>query len=142
MNLKIIIMDKNYKPVYVQGTMTGKGVIEALEALGGINNCKYVGNCKTNIYYISPVGNFICAVNEDSSFCPYIKATAEKIKPLTWRAEQGAGYYIVDSTIEVQKMYDFRDCSDNKRYENGNYFKTKEEAEKAAEKIKKILLPD
>lgn len=135
-------MDKNYKPVYVQGTMTGKGVIEALEALGGINNCKYKGNCKTNIYYISPVGNFICAVNEDSSFCPYIKATAEKIKPLTWRAEQGAGYYIVDSTIEVQKMYDFRDCSDNKRYENGNYFKTKEEAEKAAEKIKKILLPD
>lgn len=135
-------MDKNFKPVYVQGTKTGEGVIRALEALGGINNCNYEGNCKTNIYYISPVGNFICAVNEDSSFCPYIKATAERIKPLTWRAEQGAGYYTVSNTIVVMKMYDVRDVFDNKRYENGNYFKTKEEAEIAAEKIKKILLSE
>lgn len=135
-------MDKNYKPVYVQGTKTGEGVIKALEVLGGINNCNYKGNCKTNIYYISPVGNFICAVNEDSSFCPYIKATAERIKPLTWRAEQGAGYYTVSNTINVMKMYDVRDSFDNKRYENGNYFKTKEEAEIAAEKIKKILLSE
>lgn len=35
-------MDKNFKPVYVRGTETGKGVIEALEALGGKNNC---GSC-------------------------------------------------------------------------------------------------
>lgn len=135
-------MNKNYKPVYVQGTKTGQGVIEALEALGGINNCKYQGNCKTNIYYISPVDNYICAVNEDSSFCPYIKATAEKIKPLTWRAEQGAGYYTISNTLEIIKMYDVRDEFDNKRYEHGNYFKTTEEAQEMLEKIKKVLIPD
>lgn len=135
-------MDKNFKPVYVQGTKTGKGVIEALIARGGINNCDYKGNCETNIYYISPDTNFICGINDYTQFAPYIIATAERIKPLTWRAEQGAGYYTVSNTIDVMKMYDVRDSFDNKRYENGNYFKTKEEAEIAAEKIKKILLPE
>lgn len=41
-------MDKNYKPVYVHGTKSGKGVIEALIAHGGINNCDYKGNCESN----------------------------------------------------------------------------------------------
>lgn len=135
-------MDKNFKPVYIHGTKSGKGVIEALIAHGGINNCDYKGNCETNIYYISPDTNFICGINDYTQFAPYIIATAEEIKPLKWRAEQGAGYYTVSNTIDVMKMYDVRDSFDNKRYENGNYFKTKEEAEIAAEKIKKILLSE
>ena len=45
-------MDKNYKPVYVRGAKTGIGVIEALEALGGINNNRLQGTYDDNIYYI------------------------------------------------------------------------------------------
>lgn len=132
-------MDKNYKPVYVHGTKSGKGVIEALIAHGGINNCDYKGNCESNIYYIAPNTNFICGVDEYSQFAPYVIATAKEIKPLKWRAEQGGGYYTIGNTIEIMKMYDVRDCFDNKRYENGNYFRTEAEAIEMLKKVKKTL---
>lgn len=129
-------MDKNYKPIYVRGTKSGKGVIEALIAYGGINNCDYKGNRESNIYYIAPDTNFICGVDEYTQFVSYIKATAKEIKPLKWRAEQGSGYYTIANTMEIMKMYDVRDSFDNKRYENGNYFRTETEMLK---KVKKIL---
>ena len=135
-------MNKDYKPVYVRGTETGEGVIEALEALGGKNNCDYKGNCDTNIYYIDPNTNFICGINEYAQFTPYIKATAEEIKPLRWRAEENSPYYFVDASLEITKVYDYRDHSDNVLYDCGNYFRTEAEAKEMAEKIKKILLPD
>lgn len=36
-------------------------------------------------------------------------------------------------------MYDVRDCFDNKRYENGNYFRTEAEAIEMLKKVKKTL---
>ena len=126
--------------MYVQGTETGKGVIEALEALGGKNNCGYTGKDDNVIYYILPSG-YIGAVTTNSTQGSYIMATAEEVKPFRWRAEPGGAYHIVCTTMDVMRLYDIRESSDNKLYENGNYFRTKEEAERAAEKIKKILLP-
>lgn len=133
-------MDKNYKPVYVHGTKSGKGVIEALIAHGGINNCDYKGNCETNIYYISPDTNFICGINEYSQFAPYIMATAEEVKPVRWRAARDRAYYTIESTMTVIESTEYGDKYDDARYKCGNYFRTKEEAEKVLEKIKKILL--
>ena len=135
-------MNKNFKPVYVRGTETGKGVIEALEALGGKNNCGYKGNCETNLYYIDPNTNFICGINVYAQFAPYVKATAEEIKPLRWRAEKNGSYYIINWAIGVKKLCDDREPSDDKLYNSGNYFRTREEAQEMAEKIKKVLLPD
>lgn len=132
-------MDKNYKPVYIHGTKSGKGVIEALIAHGGINNCDYKGNCEFNIYYISPDNNFIVLASDNSLFGSYVKATAEEIKPLKWRAEPGGPYYIICTTMDVMRLYDLRESSDNKLYENGNYFRTREEAEEMAKKVKKTL---
>lgn len=134
-------MNKNYKPVYVHGTKSGKGVIEALIARGGINNCDYKGNCETNIYYISPDTNFICGINDYTQFAPYIIATAEEVKPLRWRAELNGSYYIVNAALEAERLYENGELADVALYNCGNYFRTEAEAKEMAEKIKKVLLP-
>lgn len=132
--------DKNYKPVYVQGIKTGKGVIEALEAYGGINNCGYEGNCESNLYYIDPDTNFICGMDVSTRFASYLKATAKELKPLKWRAKRTEDYYTLDSVLDIIKSTEYGDRYDNGRYDSGNYYRTRKEAEIAAEKIKKVLL--
>lgn len=129
-------MDKNYKPIYVHGTKSGKGVIEALIAHGGINNCDYKGNSETNLYYIDPNTNFICEINEHAQFAPYIKATAEEIKPLRWRAEQGGVYYTITARLTVTGSTDDRTLVDSDLYKSENYFQTEEEAIKVLKHIK------
>ena len=138
-------MKKDYKPVYVRGTKTGKGVIEVLEALGGINIYDYAGAGDECIYFIMPDTNHICMTSYDAKFGQYIVAIAKEIKPLKplrWRAERCEGYYTIDSTLVVIESTECRDRYDNGRYESGNYFRTEEEAREMAEKMKKILLPD
>lgn len=49
--------------------------------------------------------------------------------PKRWRAEEGGIYYFINLESSVSKERDF-DHSDYCRYELGNYFKTKEDAEK------------
>lgn len=128
-------MDIHYNPVYVRGTKSGIGVIEALEARGGINNCGYKGDCETNLYYISPNTNFVCGVNEYAQFAPYLKATAEEIKPLRWRAEQGGVYYTITARLTVAESTDDRTLVDNDLYKSENYFQTEEEAIKVLKHI-------
>lgn len=133
-------MDKNFKPVYVRGTETGKGVIEALEALGGKNNFDYNGKNDTAIYYILPDG-YIAAVSTNSTQGNYIMAVAKEVKPLRWRAELNNSYYIVNSALEVERLYEDGELTDVVLYNCGNYFRTEAEAKEMAEKIKKVLLP-
>lgn len=132
-------MDKNFNPVYVQGTETGKGVIEALEDHGGKNDCGYNGKDDSIIYYILP-GGYIAAVSTNSTHGNYIMATAEEVKPFRWRAKRRDHYYTIDSTMLIIESTEDGDKYDDGRYKSGNYFRTKEEAEKAVKKIKKILL--
>ena len=134
-------MNKDYKPVYVRGTETGKGVIEALAAIGGKNNCAYNGKDCNRVYFIMP-DNYICTVSINSTYGKYIMATAEEIKPLRWRAERSYTYYTIESTMTVVESAEYGDRYDDSRYKCGNYFRTREEAEEVAKKIKKILLPD
>lgn len=134
-------MDKNFKPVYIRGTETGKGVIEALIALGGINYCHYNGKCDDCIYYMMP-NNSICSTFINSQCGKYIIAIAEEIKPTRWRAERGGTYYFIDGCMNIIKIIDYNDIFDNTRYDCGNYFRTEAESREMAEKIKKILLPD
>lgn len=134
-------MDKNFKPVYIRGTETGRGVIEALIALGGINYCHYNGKCDDYIYYMMP-NNSICSALVNSQCGKYIIAIAKKIKPLRWRAKNNGQYYAIGATMKVVKLHDYRDVEGARLYNCGNYFRTEEEAKEMAEKIKKILLPD
>lgn len=51
-----------------------------------------------------------------------------------WRAEKDGIYYFVISHGEVEKAYDTYKYASGGHYEAGNYYKAKEEAEKARDK--------
>ena len=54
-----------------------------------------------------------------------------------WRAEKGDCYFYVDFEYDVLNSEDSRDSVDNRLFKNGNYFKSKSDAEKFSEIIKK-----
>lgn len=135
-------MSDKYKPVYVRGTKSGTGVIEALVHFGGKNDKNFSGTDRDSIYYINPEDNIIHLASEYSDFGKYIIATAKELKPFRWRAERCGYYYTIDSTLVVIESTECGDRYDNGRYESGNYFKTAEEAKEAVKQIKKILLPN
>lgn len=56
-----------------------------------------------------------------------------------WRAKLGDFYFYVNDMLGVGEHAETKDCIDNSLYTSGNYFKTREAAERAAEKIRKIL---
>ena len=57
-----------------------------------------------------------------------------------WRAESKEIYFFINDYCEITSDNDFFYDEDNARYYFGNYFKTKEEAEKYAEYMKKCSL--
>lgn len=57
--------------------------------------------------------------------------------PKRWRAEDGNYYYHVDDEFIIQKEVEDYMILDNNRYNTGNYFRTKEEAEEYAEYMRK-----
>ena len=66
---------------------------------------------------------------------------AEKLEIVDyrWRAEKLELFWIIKGGV-VDYEKDFYGDFDNKCYESGNYFKTKELAGQAAEKVKELLL--
>lgn len=56
-----------------------------------------------------------------------------------WRAKVGGRYYFINYIGKVDFDTDLRGYADNSAYEIGNYFKTKEEAEKYIEKFHEIF---
>lgn len=56
-----------------------------------------------------------------------------------WRAEKGGIHYGIGLDGNVYSVIDAYDYNDNSRYRQGNYFKTKEAAERVAEQIRKIF---
>lgn len=53
------------------------------------------------------------------------------IEGLRWRALVGGAYFYIGENFIVQKCSDFRHEYDNIKFENGNYFRTKKDAQKA-----------
>ena len=56
-----------------------------------------------------------------------------------WRAKIGEKYYFISDCLDVDFNSEDSDEYDDSYYAAGNYFKTEEAAERAAEKIRKIL---
>ena len=56
-----------------------------------------------------------------------------------WRAEHGGDYLIIDSDGALENIKENYTSFDIDHYEFGNYFKTEEEAQAMADKIKKLL---
>lgn len=62
-----------------------------------------------------------------------LKETVKEKKPTEykrWRAEGRKRYYSVGSIQCIDNVYDIRDDIDDYRYNTGNYFQTREQAEK------------
>lgn len=55
------------------------------------------------------------------------------------RAKNGEQYFTIDGGLLVHGVTDLRKTYDDNRFEIGNYFHTKEEAEALAEKIRAVL---
>ena len=70
-----------------------------------------------------------------------IKAINEKYGiPKRWRANFGGEYCFIDDNFSIKWDRDKEYFVDNRKYENGNYFETKTEAEEYAEYLKKKSL--
>ena len=80
-------------------------------------------------------------LSNNNIYC-YCEETINKIKefvdyvneeygiPKRWRAEKEKEYFFVTGTSEITTDEEYYNEADNARYELGNYFKTKEEAQK------------
>ena len=58
--------------------------------------------------------------------------------PKRWRAEKGEKYYFLNTESEIRNIWEDKTKEDETRYNLGNYFKTKEEAEKVKEELDKF----
>lgn len=63
----------------------------------------------------------------------------KKQEPKRWRAEVGEIYYCFTSNFKTEDYCEENDSFDDEAYDLGNYFKTKEEAQEAADKLKKCF---
>lgn len=60
--------------------------------------------------------------------------------PKRWRANKYDHYHFLGNVFEIQETVEMGVVEDIERYRDGNYFRTKEEAEEYAEYIKKCSL--
>lgn len=56
-----------------------------------------------------------------------------------WRADLNEAYFFITANCNIMETKDYNCYLDGERYKAGNYFKTKEAAEKVAEKIQDIF---
>ena len=64
----------------------------------------------------------------------------KQIEDVRWRAKEGGEYYCVIPTYcSVEQTFDRYSSIDDNFYKSGNYFKTREAAEKVAEQIRNIF---
>jgi hypothetical protein len=72
---------------------------------------------------------------------PLTSGFFEEIKPKKWRAKTGKPYFSINSYACFEAVCDVEGffLEDENLWETNNYFRTKEQAEEAANRIKKLL---
>ena len=67
-------------------------------------------------------------------------AEEKRVEKIRWRAKKGENYFFLNrTTFEVDHYYECFDEVDAKLYKYGNYFRTREQAEEAARRVKETL---
>lgn len=102
---------------------------------------EYLKNSNANIirvcfeFYVDE--NYLLSAFEKEKLEKSIKSINEKygIKK-RWRAEHGGVYYCINEPFGITWYIDGYTAASNKKYENGNYFKTEAEALEYAEYMK------
>ena len=131
---------------YIDTVKYSSGVIETLEEKGGINSNEYDPKDihKNCIYFIDPITkNIQCCIKENNIISNIITTFYTEIAP-NRRLSKGTTYYyafisITSMNFEIGKTADNYTRFDDKLFESGNYFKTKDDAQVALDKIKAIF---
>lgn len=66
-------------------------------------------------------------------------AEEKRVEKIRWRAKGGKEYFSIDTNIQVCKLFEENKFCDNAFYDALNYFRTKEQAEEAAKRMKEVL---
>lgn len=66
-------------------------------------------------------------------------AEEKKVEKIRWRAKKGEDFYYVQADGCVRENTEISNEDDDKIHEYGNYFRTQEQAERAAEVVKEAL---
>ena len=79
-----------------------------------------------------------CAVrtNATTKCKDVLRANIEHVPPPRWRAEHYGEYWCVSAMGKVFKAHEAHSPSDRERYAIGNYFRTREDAERAVPYVK------
>ena len=67
------------------------------------------------------------------------KMQVEEVKKERWRARQSENYWMIDSEFEIKKTSDTYGVFDTLQYYSSNYFKTEDQAQRVADKLKQAL---
>lgn len=120
----------NKKVYYIYGTETGEGVIGALINKGGhIGNEQFTGQCPDGAYYIDAQGCIKCT--RDANMLSLLKMAGTELNPRINRQQVGMPYYYVDmldGIANAQYRFDTESELDDRLYELGNYFQSRDEA--------------
>lgn len=96
----------------------------------GYHNIHDFLNIRNN-YTSADTRNFLVKKTEFKSIKERVDKINEKYGiPKRWRAEKEKEYFFVAGTSEITTDEEYYNEADNARYELGNYFQTKEEAQK------------
>lgn len=68
-----------------------------------------------------------------------LKWNAEEKRVEKIRAKKGEGYYFIDNSVHIPSHQEDDDGVDNQQWNAYNYFRTREQAKKAAEVVKEVL---
>lgn len=66
-------------------------------------------------------------------------AEEKRVEKMRWRAKKGEGYYFIDNSVHIPSHQEDDDGVDNQLWNAYNYFRTREQAKKAAEVVKEVL---
>lgn len=66
-------------------------------------------------------------------------AEEKRVEKIRWRAKKGEGYYFIDNSVHIPSHQEDDDGVDNQLWNAYNYFRTREQAKKAAEVVKEVL---
>ena len=66
-------------------------------------------------------------------------AEEKRVEKIRWRAKKGENYYFFDAKLLVRSIDEDYSAFDNEVWDAFNYFRTKEQAEEAAKRVKETL---
>lgn len=66
-------------------------------------------------------------------------AEEKRVEKLLWRADAGEEYYFINSSLKVMKIEECWSVLCSEHYSASNYFRTEEQAEEAAKRVKETL---